>query len=187
MSDLVNSDSPQVKLLLEWGKGFEKRDFDLLAKPLHKDYRHIAYPRSLGRPEQTKEEWLGHIAGVLDIRTAQQVELYSKLRLEPPSSLNPSYRQPFIPSQKLLGRSSFTSVSRTFGSTPYLPNVRPTPQVTNKAKTSIGVEMNRESIFIAHIVTDEDGSLKIKQMEDFTDSKAYLDFIQAVAEARAKK
>ena len=54
-------------------------------------------------------------------------------------------------------------------------------------KTSIGVELNRESIFIAHIVTDEDGSLKIKQVEDFTDSKAYLDFIQAVAEARAKK
>ena len=118
MSDLVNSDSPQVKLLLEWGKGFEKRDFDLLTKSLHKDYRHITYPRSLGRPEQTKEEWLGHIAGVLDIRTAQQVELHSKLRLEPLSPLNPSHRQPFIPSQKLRGRSLFTSVSRTFGSTP---------------------------------------------------------------------
>ena len=47
--------------------------------------------------------------------------------------------------------------------------------------------MTRESIFIGHIVTDEDGSLKIKQIEEFTDSKGYLDYIQAVAAAKAKK
>ena len=47
--------------------------------------------------------------------------------------------------------------------------------------------MNRELIFIVHIVTDEDGSLlKIKQVEEFTDSKAYLDFFKAVAEAKAQ-
>ena len=46
--------------------------------------------------------------------------------------------------------------------------------------------MIRESIFIKHIVTDEDGSLKIKAAEEFTDSKAYLDAIQAVAAAKAK-
>ena len=74
-----------------------------------------------------------------------------------------------------------------FSSTPHLPNVTSTPQVTNHASTSVGVEMNRESIFIGHIVIDEDGSLKIKQMEDFTDSKAHLDFKQAIAEAKAKK
>lgn len=47
--------------------------------------------------------------------------------------------------------------------------------------------MNRESIFIGHIVTDEDGNLKIKQIEEFTDSKAHLGFTQAVAAAKAKK
>lgn len=47
--------------------------------------------------------------------------------------------------------------------------------------------MIRESIFIGHIVTDEDGSLKIKQIEEFTDSKAYLDYIQAIEAAKAKK
>jgi len=45
----------------------------------------------------------------------------------------------------------------------------------------------RESIFIGHIVTDEDGSLKIKHTEEFTDSKTYLDVMQAVAAAKAKK
>ena len=37
------------------------------------------------------------------------------------------------------------------------------------------------------LATDEDGILKIKQTEEFTDSKAYLDFFKAVAEAKAKK
>ena len=52
-------------------------------------------------------------------------------------------------------------------------------------KTPVG-EMTRESIFIKHIVTDEDGSLKINLVEEFTDSKAYLDAIDAVAAAKAK-
>ena len=63
-----------------------------------------------------------------------------------------------------------------------------TAQVTNKVNTAIGVEMTRESIFIGHIVTDQDGSLKIKQMEEFTDSKAYLGGIaQAIAAAKARE
>lgn len=54
-------------------------------------------------------------------------------------------------------------------------------------KTSIGVETIRESIHIIQIVTDEDGTLKIKQVEDFTDSKAHLDFVQDIAAAKANK
>jgi hypothetical protein len=47
--------------------------------------------------------------------------------------------------------------------------------------------MTRESIIVAQNAADEDGSLKIKQLEMFVDSKAYLDFFQAVAEAKANK
>ena len=35
-----------------------------------------------------------------------------------------------------------------------------------------------------HIVTDEDGSLKIKDLENFIDSKTYLGFAGAVAAAK---
>jgi hypothetical protein len=63
----------------------------------------------------------------------------------------------------------------------------PTSQITTKVKTSIGVECIRESILIAYIAPDEDGSLKVKWAEEFTDSKAELDFIQALAAASAKK
>jgi hypothetical protein len=59
--------------------------------------------------------------------------------------------------------------------------------MNHKAKTSIGVEIIRESIIIAYFVTDEDGGLKIKRIEEFTDSKAELDLVQAITAAGAKK
>ena len=42
-------------------------------------------------------------------------------------------------------------------------------------------------ILIAHIVADEDGSLKFKQLDEFTDSKAYFDFFKAITAARDNK
>lgn len=144
---LGNSDSPQAKLVNEWGQGFEKRDIGLIAKVLHKDYRHITYPRSLGRPEQTREEWLQHIAGIINIRGHDETIVHSVID---------------IPGKLIV-------------------------HFTNKVKTSIGVETSRESIYIMQFVTDEDGTLKLKQAEDFTDSKAYLDFVQDIAAAKANK
>jgi len=43
------------------------------------------------------------------------------------------------------------------------------------------VKLDHESIYIIHIVPDEDGTLKIKQVDEFTDSKAYFDIHQAMA------
>jgi hypothetical protein len=48
------------------------------------------------------------------------------------------------------------------------------------------MDTTHESIFIAHVVTDEDGSLKIKQLEEFRDSKVYLELSQAMAAAAAQ-
>ena len=47
--------------------------------------------------------------------------------------------------------------------------------------------MNREFIGIVRTGTDEDGNLRFKQIEEFTDSKAHLDFVKAVEVAKAKK
>ena len=47
--------------------------------------------------------------------------------------------------------------------------------------------MIREMIFTAHIITDEDGNSKISQLDEFTDSKALLDFYKAVKEAKANR
>ena len=62
-----------------------------------------------------------------------------------------------------------------------------TTQFTNKAKTSLGADQSRESIMIIQVVTDEDGSLKIGRLEEFTDSKVYLENLQAVSVAKASK
>ena len=67
MSDPAHADSPQVKLMHEWGQGFEKRDLAHIANCLHKDYRHTHYPLSLGRQEQNREQWLEHFKGVLSL------------------------------------------------------------------------------------------------------------------------
>jgi hypothetical protein len=48
-----------------------------------------------------------------------------------------------------------------------------------------GVEVDRESIYINHIGTDEDGSLKILYLEEFTDSQIYLDLLKVAMEAKA--
>ena len=78
MPDLENSASPQVKLIYEWGQGFEKKDPSLIAKSLHKDYRHIAYPRSLGLPEKTKEEWLERLVEIMSLWTENEVSYISR-------------------------------------------------------------------------------------------------------------
>jgi hypothetical protein len=68
----------------------------------------------------------------------------------------------------------------------YSRNAVLTSQMTHKSKTSTEIEYTRESIIITHIVADEDGSLKIIRGEEFTDSKAELEFVQALT-ARAEK
>ena len=50
-----------------------------------------------------------------------------------------------------------------------------------------GLDTKCEAIYISHFVTDNDGSLKLKQIEEFTDSKVYSGVHQALAEAKARK
>jgi hypothetical protein len=76
MADPETSDSPQVKLVHECCHGFGTRSIDRIAKTLHKDYRNVAYPKSLGKPERTKEEWLEHLAGIISLWAADSEVSY---------------------------------------------------------------------------------------------------------------
>ena len=69
MADPGSSDSPQLKVFHECGQGLEAKNPDLIAKTLHKDFRNVTYPRSLGIPEQTGEEWVGHWMGIKSLWT----------------------------------------------------------------------------------------------------------------------
>jgi len=49
-----------------------------------------------------------------------------------------------------------------------------------------GTESSHESILIDHI-TEEDGALKVKQVEEFADSAARADYIQSFTAAKLAK
>ena len=69
----TNLSSPQIQLINEWNEGFSALDVELLAKPLHKDFRRVVYPRSIGDPEQNKEGWIKEITGLLGFATGFDV------------------------------------------------------------------------------------------------------------------
>jgi len=52
-------------------------------------------------------------------------------------------------------------------------------------KNSVGIDTAHESLFIVHIVIDDCGCLKIKQIDDFRDSKVYLELSQSMGVAIA--
>jgi len=146
MSVFENPETPQLKLVSEWNVGFKEKNLDILAKSLHKDFRRYTYPRSLGQPVQTKEEWFGHLAKVIDITSEFEQTLHSVIE---------------APGKVII-------------------------HATNEAKNPHGVKTLRESIYIIH-VTDKDGDLKIKQIEEFTDSKTYLEVIKSFEAMKANK
>jgi hypothetical protein len=69
MSGPETTDSPQLKLAKSLIEAFSKRNVDDLAKILHKDHRRIYYPRSLGKPDLTRENWLKYTADVVGLWT----------------------------------------------------------------------------------------------------------------------
>ena len=50
---------------------FRTKNLDRIAKTIHKDFRHLAYPQSLGKPEETKAEWLERWAGLMSLWPAE--------------------------------------------------------------------------------------------------------------------
>ena len=61
------SESAQVKFIKAWGQGFQKKDLNILASGLHKDFRMATYPKSLNKPVQTKEEWLAELGKIIPL------------------------------------------------------------------------------------------------------------------------
>jgi len=110
---------------------------------LHKDFRQITYPQSLGRPEQNKEELLKSLKQIITLWNETDTTIHSLYE---------------VPGKVIY-------------------------HFTNKTKTSFGLDSTYEAICIAHVATDDDGSLKIKQMEEFVDSKTLIDNMKAYAAA----
>ena len=122
MSDTTSSHSPQVKFILEWLQVIRRKDLDNIAKPLPEDYRNIVYPRSLGRPEQTREEYLEYVAELFNLWTEFEVCDISRYGPTFPW-LSPPRSSPFTPSLTPQARSSITFVSLTLRPISHLLNL----------------------------------------------------------------
>ena len=111
---MSDPNSPQLKYIHEWLQAIQARDLEHLGKCLPKDYRHTYYPRSLGKPEQTKEEYLEYVAGFFNLWTEFEVSYISRYSVLLFPWLSPSRSRPSIPSRMPQERSSITFVSLTF-------------------------------------------------------------------------
>jgi hypothetical protein len=67
MSGPQATPSPQVQLVVNLYQGFKKKDVNILAKYLHKDFRYTTHPKSLGKPELTRDEWLQESAEMMSL------------------------------------------------------------------------------------------------------------------------
>lgn len=180
-------ESPQVKLIRSFVEAFEKKDVDHIMTFLHKDLLRITHPRTLGRTNENREEWGHRIAEIVGLWSSCQVWLAGCFEPSYPW-LNHNCRQLTIPFWRLpVERSSFTFVppKRLYQRYVCVLKSGLAPQLNLLSKTPFGVEMDREMLFIALVVTDDDGSLKIKQFEEFVDSNVYLEFYGALAKAKA--
>ena len=65
--------SEQLKFVTDWENAFRRKDYDFLVNGLDKDYKTIIYPKSLGVPVLSKEEWLPGLRDVLAIWTSAKV------------------------------------------------------------------------------------------------------------------
>ncbi|KAG6375878.1 hypothetical protein JVT61DRAFT_2743 [Boletus reticuloceps] len=162
--DLESYTSPQVELFKELDRAAHAKDLSLLAKPLHKDFHHVIHPRSLGKLPINRDEWLSTMAETwsapMQFERASYTGCHSIL-----TQAKCSHRLS-IPSWKLQGRLFFVSVSQFV-------------QASYKLK-GMFEDRTDESIWIVGFASDEDGSLKIKQTEQFADTSNYLDVFQAV-------
>jgi len=69
----TNLSSPQIKLLSNLADGLTEMSVENIGKQLHKDFRRSIYPRSLGQPEQSKEDYLKEGSGIFAFATELNV------------------------------------------------------------------------------------------------------------------
>lgn len=115
MSNLETNGSPQLELVRSFHEGIAKGDMSLAGKTLHKDHRRLTHPRSVGKPVQTKEEYLQHTGGLASF-WAEECKVsrifHCPILLAP--WLNRPHSWSTILSLRPQEKSYFTFVSQTF-------------------------------------------------------------------------
>ncbi|KAF8126577.1 hypothetical protein EV363DRAFT_1298617 [Boletus edulis] len=158
--DLESYASPQIDLFKEAYRAVLTRDVSLLAKTLHKDFRHVIHPRSLSKLPINRDVWLATVGEGLS--TPIQLDLASYIGCYSILTQAKCSHRLSIPSWMPQGRLFFTSVSQFV-------------QVAVDLKGFFGQDLTDESVWIIGFAPGEDGSPKIKEIEQFADTTNYID------------
>jgi hypothetical protein len=73
MTNLQTNGSPQLELVRSFLLGIEMGDMKKAGETMHKDYRRITHPQSVGKPVQNKEEYLQHTGELASLWTDRSV------------------------------------------------------------------------------------------------------------------
>ena len=57
MATIVNANAPQLKAAQKWIDAYVALDAEKINTVFSKNYKHQTFPKSLGLPEETKEEY----------------------------------------------------------------------------------------------------------------------------------
>lgn len=94
MSSTETTGSPRAQFFAFFLEEYKYKDINRVAQYLHKDHRRITYPKSIGKPDQTKEEYIKHTGEVMNYWADVKASCtYSGAF---PANLSP--RVPYIPS-----------------------------------------------------------------------------------------
>ena len=147
-------------------------NMDSIGRYLHKDFHHVIHPRSLGVPELDKEACLERFS---ELGTGYGVGFTTKCWNILPHTYNPlqvTFHSVIEAPGKVV---IHVSTSILLGK-PRIFLIHTILEVENP----YGLDTKCEAIYIAHFVTDDDGSLKLKLVDEFTDSKVFSDVRQAL-------
>jgi hypothetical protein len=79
----INANTPQLEAVQRWIDAYCSLDLRRIGLLFSKDFKHQTLPRSIGRPEETKEAYLKRFGEVLPMFTSFNVRIgYRRTALE---------------------------------------------------------------------------------------------------------
>ena len=71
----IDVSTPQLKVTQKWIDAYVAIDLDKINAVTSKNYKHQTLPKSIGLPEETKEEYTRRLAGMLPLFTKFEVRV----------------------------------------------------------------------------------------------------------------
>lgn len=69
----IDTSTPQLKAAQKWIDAYIALDMDVIDNLLPKCYKHQVFPKSIGLPEEMKEEYIQRLGGLVAALTESKV------------------------------------------------------------------------------------------------------------------